>query len=210
VGHRGIACKRASAANGNRARPYHDRISRKNQDFQKLGSKRAIRFRGTEVGPNRCKEIAMPIYMRITKNGVPVMTGDATAKGHEKWIELSSVQMGPQIRSTAPNSAAASATVSEIVITKPQDSTSMALWKQSLWGEGVTIQIDFVKSDRPYLTYTLQNALISGYTPGPMESLSLTFTKMTFDTHGTGPDVSGHAAGFMKGWNASPANRCMR
>ena len=152
----------------------------------------------------------MPIYMRITKNGVPVITGNATAKGHEKWIELSSVQMGPQARSTAPNSAGPSATVPEIVITKSQDSASMALWKQSLWGEGVTIQIDFVKSGGPYLTYTLQNALISGYSPGLTESVTLNFTKMTFDTHGTGPDVSDHAGAFMKGWNGSPATRCIR
>jgi type VI secretion system secreted protein Hcp len=167
-----------------------------------------MRFRGTDVGPNRGKEIAMPIYMRITKNGLPVITGDATAKGHEKWIELSSVQIG-QSRSMAPNGEVPD-TVSEIAITKPMDSASMALWKQSLDGEGVTIQIDFVKSGGTYLTYTLQNALISGYQPGHTESLSLNFTKMTFDTHGTGPDVSGHAAGFMKGWTASPGTRCIR
>jgi type VI secretion system secreted protein Hcp len=147
----------------------------------------------------------MPIYMRITKNGAPVITGEATAKGYEKWIELSSVQMG-QSRSMAPNGET-SATVSEIVITKSMDSASMALWKQSLYGEGVTIQIDFVKPDGPYLTYTLQNALISDYRPGPTESLTLNFTKMTFDTHGTGPDVSRHAEGFMKGWHASPGTR---
>jgi len=28
----------------------HDKISRKNQDFRKLGSKRAIRFHATDVG----------------------------------------------------------------------------------------------------------------------------------------------------------------
>ena len=155
----------------------------------------------------------MPIYMKMTRKGLPVVTGDATAKGHEKWIELSSVQMGvSRSISTAPApNGELSPSVSEIVITKSQDSASMALWKQSLWGEGMTIQIDFVKSGGgPYLTYTLQNALVSGSTPGPLESLSLTFTKMTFDTHGTGPDVSGHAAGFMKGWNGSPATRCIR
>jgi type VI secretion system secreted protein Hcp len=147
----------------------------------------------------------MPIYMRITKNGAPVITGEATAKGYEKWIELSSLQMGPS-RSMAPNGEAA-ATVSEIVITKPMDSASMALWRQSLYGEGVTIQIDFVKSGGAYLTYTLQNALISGYQPGATESLTLNFTKMTFDTHGAGPDVSRHAEGFVKGWHASPGTR---
>jgi len=39
---------------------------------------------------NRCKEIAMPIDMRITKDGLPVITGDAAAKGHDRmafWEE---------------------------------------------------------------------------------------------------------------------------
>jgi len=131
------------------------------------------------------------------------------------------VQMGVS-GSIAPNGEdreASAPNVSEIVITKSMDSASMALWNQSLNGEGVTIQIDFVKSGgnkSPYLTYTLQNALISGYQPGPSrsdgltESLSLNFTKMTFDTHGTGPDVSGHAEGLMRIWNASPETRCIR
>jgi type VI protein secretion system component Hcp len=98
------------------------------------------------------------------------------------------------------------ANVSEIVATKSMDSASTALWHESLYGEGLTIQIDFVKSDAPYLTYTLLNALISSFQPGPgtTESLSLTFTKMTLDSHGTGPDVSGHAEGVMKQWHASP------
>jgi type VI secretion system secreted protein Hcp len=151
----------------------------------------------------------MPIYMRITKKGLPVITGEATAKGHEKWIELLSVQMG-QSKSIALNGEA-SASLAEIAITKSTDSTSMALWNQSLYGEGLTVQIDFVKSGEPYLTYTLQNVLIHGYQPGPTEErLNLNFKKMTFDTHGTGPDVSGHAHGFMKGWNASPGTRCIR
>jgi type VI secretion system secreted protein Hcp len=153
----------------------------------------------------------MPIYMRITKNRLPVITGDVTARGHEKWIELSSAQMG-QFRST-PNGASASA-VSEIVITKSMDSASAALFRQSLNGEGLTIQIDFVKSggdESAYLTLTLQNVLITSYSPSrslagpPAESLSLNFAKMTFDTHGIGRDVSRHAEVLMSGWDATQA-----
>jgi type VI secretion system Hcp family effector len=155
---------------------------------------------------NRCEEIAMPIYMRITKKGVPIIAGSAAAKGHEKWIELSSAQMGSS-RSEAINR--------EIVITKSMDSASMALFQQSLYGEGVTIQIDFVKSGRhksTYLTFTLQDVLISSYQPGfsrsdgptPTESVALNFTKITFDTHGASPDATGHAEVLMRGWNASP------
>jgi type VI secretion system secreted protein Hcp len=185
-------------------------ISRKTRDLLKLGPLRAVRIRGTNVGLNRCKGIAMPIYMRITQNGLPIITGDATARGHEKWIELSSAQMG-QVRSR-PNGASAS-TVSEIVITKAMDSASSALFRHSLNGEALTIQIDFVKSgevESTYLTLTLQKALIASYqtsqSPGrsTMESLTLNFEKMTFDTHGTGGDISGHAEALMSGWNTSP------
>ena len=164
---------------------------------------RVIRFGGTDIGPTRRKEIAMPYYMKITKKGLPIITGDATAKGHEKWIELSSVQMGPSRSAT-------SGAVSEITVTKAMDSASTALWNQSLYGEGLTIQIDFVKSDAVYLTYTLHNTVISGFQPGITESVTLNFTKVTYDTHGTGPDVSGHAEGFMKGLNAGPGTHCIR
>ena len=157
----------------------------------------------------------MPIYMRITKSGVPVIRGDATAKGYERWIELSAVQMGLS-RSIATDGEKSGSVLSEIVITKSMDSASPALFQQSLNGEAVTIQIDFVESGADkssYLTYTLQNALISGYSPGTIrtdENVALNFTKMTFDVHGIGPDVSVHAGMLMRGWNANPGTRCVR
>jgi type VI secretion system secreted protein Hcp len=165
-----------------------------------------VRNLGANVGLNRCKEIAMPIYMKITKNGLPVITGDVTAQGHEKWIELLSAQMG-QFKSTAANKGdtreASKPTVSEIVITKAMDSASSALFQQSLHGEGVTIQIDFVKSDNStYLTFTLQDVLISSYQTAtsrsdrPTENLTLNFTKMAFDMHRT--DVSDHAETLIR------------
>jgi type VI secretion system secreted protein Hcp len=143
----------------------------------------------------------MPIYMRITKNGLPVINGDATAKGHEKWIELSSAQMGQSrsmVDTNSGNTGEASASrISEIVITKALDSASTALFQQSLNGEGVTIQIDFVKPGSTTLSLMLENALISGYQvggnrPGPTESLTLNFTKITFIDY-AGPDVSHQA-----------------
>jgi type VI secretion system secreted protein Hcp len=167
------------------------------------------------VGQNRCKEIAVPIYMKIAKNGVPVIRGDATVKGHQGWIELSTVQMGLS-RPPATDREQSEPSVSEIVVTKSMDSASPALFQQSLDGEAATIQIDFLKSGRdnsPYLTYTLQKAVISSYSTGigrTDESVSLRFTKMTIDAHGTGPDVSAHAGLLMRGWNGSPDVRCIR
>jgi type VI secretion system secreted protein Hcp len=159
--------------------------------------------------------MAMPIYMRITKNGVPAVSCDVTAKGHERWIELSTVQMG-QSRPIGIDKEQSEPAVSEIVVTKSMDSASPALFQQSLNGEATTIQIDFLKSGRdnsPYLTYTLQKAVISSFSSGigrTDESVSLRFTRMTLDTHGIGPDVSGHAGILMRGWNGNPELRCIR
>jgi type VI protein secretion system component Hcp len=65
----------------------------------------------------------MPIYMRITQNGLPVITGDVTAKGHEKWIALESFQWGPTWAVYTPGGTGGQAearkpAVREIVITR--------------------------------------------------------------------------------------------
>lgn len=136
----------------------------------------------------------MPIYMNY--DGID---GSVTAAGHEKWIELSSCQMGVNRHVTNPtgrgvNREAAAPAVSEIVITKIQDCASTGLFRASLWGEGKKVKIDFCKTDKdkiePYLQFELENTLVSSYnvsgaggTTGnrPMESLSLNFTKITFN-----------------------------
>jgi type VI secretion system secreted protein Hcp len=152
----------------------------------------------------------MPIYMKM--DGVD---GSVTAAGHEKWIELDSAQLGVNRHITNPtgrgtNREASAPAVSEIVVTKHQDCSSTGLFKASLWGEGKKVKIDFCKTDKdkiePYLQIELENTLVSSYQvsgaggtetvhPRPMESLSLNFTKITYNTismddkHATGkPD----------------------
>jgi type VI secretion system secreted protein Hcp len=84
--------------------------------------------------------------------------------------------------------------VSEIVVTKLQDSASTDLFRQSMWGEGATVQIDFVRAlpdGKPevYMSITLENTLVSSFSVSgsggagdkPMESLALNFTKVTYD-----------------------------
>jgi type VI protein secretion system component Hcp len=149
----------------------------------------------------------MPIFMRITKNGLAVINGDATAKGHERWIELKSVQIG-QMRPTATKR-------SEIVVTKSQDSSSADIFNRSLYGEGLTVQIDLMKPGKksPYLTYTLQDTHFSGFFPGNHSSderVTLDFAKMTYDTHDAAPDVSRHSEVIMKGSSGNPGTRCIR
>ncbi len=131
----------------------------------------------------------MPIYMNY--NSIP---GDATAEGHEKWIELNSVQwgVGRGISSPTGGSAdreASAPSVSEIVVTKATDVSSPKLLNEAYQGEGQNVTIDFCKTDKGklevYLTFTLSNTMISGHSMSsggdrPTESVSLNFTKVEF------------------------------
>jgi len=137
----------------------------------------------------------MPIYMKYGS-----LQGDVTATGHEKWIEVNSFQwgVGRGISSPTGGSAdreASAPSVSEIVVTKPTDAASTKLFDESLEGEGQDVQIDFCKTDKGqlevYLTYTLSNTMISGYSMSsggdrPTESLSLNFTKVEYKNTGMG------------------------
>jgi type VI secretion system secreted protein Hcp len=137
----------------------------------------------------------MPIYMKY--DGID---GSVTAAGHEKWIELQSCQLGVNRHITSPagrgtNREAAAPSVSELVITKTQDCASTNLFRATLWGEGKKVKIDFCKTDKdkvePYLQLELEDTLASSYNVSghggdghdrPMESLSLNYTKITFNT----------------------------
>ncbi len=137
----------------------------------------------------------MPIYMKY--DGID---GDVTATGHEKWIELQSCQLGINRHVSQPTGRgvdreASAPAVSEIVVTKMTDAASVNLFKASLFGEGKTVKIDFCKTDKdkfePYLQLELENTLVSSYSQSsggdrPMESLSLNYTKITFNNIGMG------------------------
>jgi type VI protein secretion system component Hcp len=66
-------------------------------------------------------------------------------------------------------------------------------------GVGKLVVIVFVKDGTAYMTLVLQNTLIGSYSlsgsggdgsTSPMESLSLNFAKITFDTSSTSPDTT--------------------
>jgi type VI secretion system secreted protein Hcp len=132
----------------------------------------------------------MPIYMRITKNGVPVITGDVTAPGHEQWIELSSFSFGhnrPK-RAPAPNE---KPPAQDITVTKTTDSASTKLMHGSLglapFDEGLQVQFDFVKgANITYYKVYISDALISGWSISgggdkPSETVTFNFTKLGYD-----------------------------
>lgn len=140
----------------------------------------------------------MPIYMNV--EGIP---GDVTAEGHEKWIEVSSFQIGVGRHIGVPTGRhaereASAPSISEIVVTKTSDTASAKLFQQALWGEGVKVKIDFCKTDKDklevYDTYELEDVLLSNFSVSsagerPMETLSLNFTKIIF-THTQMGDVN--------------------
>ncbi len=122
----------------------------------------------------------MPIYMKY--EGIE---GSATGK-HNGWIELESAQLG----ANTGGGGVGKMHLSEIVITKYQDSASSHLFREVLSGAGKKVTIDFVKADGiVYMKVELEGTLISNYNISghggdshdrPMETLSLNFTKITY------------------------------
>jgi type VI secretion system secreted protein Hcp len=123
------------------------------------------------------------------------LKGESKAEGHkgsDGWIEIGSVQWGcgRAIHTTVGASAkreASAPSVGEITLSKLMDSTSPRLAKEALVGKAVTATIELVETGEgqldTYLTLTLTNCLISGYSFSssggrPSESLTLNFTKV--------------------------------
>ena len=129
-----------------------------------------------------------PIYMNY--EGID---GDVTAQGHEKWIELSSLQfkVGREISVPTPANPereASAPSVSEIVVTKVMDRSSVPLFMEALIGHPKEVMIHFVETAKNkqelYYTIELENTLISGYSISsggdrPTESVSMSFTKIS-------------------------------
>lgn len=131
----------------------------------------------------------MAIYMKI--DGV---SGNVTAKGHEKSTELKSVAtgfsrniqtklgVGGNRESSAPN-------FQEMTITKLADSSSADLYQRALSGKAIpTVTINFCHTGdslTPHATHTLTNVIISGIDEvatsahaTPLETLELNFTQI--------------------------------
>ncbi len=150
----------------------------------------------------------MPIYMGIFEKPHVLdrkFRGGVKAKGYEGWIQLQSAQLGTNRNITTStgrgtNREASAPTTQEIVITKLQDSVSTALVREAVNGMGKLIVIAFVKEDgTTYMKIVLQNTLITSYNVSghggvgdsrPTESLSINFTKITFEMSPTSPNTT--------------------
>jgi type VI secretion system secreted protein Hcp len=134
----------------------------------------------------------MPIYLNYDNKAVK---GDVTAKGWEDWIELNSFQFGIGRGIASPTGGSAdressAPSISEVTVSKDQDTSTGGIVTAALQGEGVTVIIDFVKTSAgelvKYMEFTLTNTMISGWSTSsggdrPSESISLNFTKIKVD-----------------------------
>jgi len=88
---------------------------------------------------------------------------------------------------SAKNREASEPSISEVVVTKLMDASSVKLFTEACTGQkGKKVQIHLVSTGNPgktYMEYTLENALVSGYSVStngdrPSESISFNFTKI--------------------------------
>lgn len=147
----------------------------------------------------------MPLYMHF--EGIK---GNATAKGYEDWIEISSFQFGTGRGISTPTGGAANRessapSVSEVTVTKAMDVASPKLLEQGLIGsDGKMVKIAVTRTGKELkeiCTYKLEKTLVSGYSVStggdtPTESVSLNFVK--FEYAFTGSETTGKDAGKMK------------
>jgi type VI secretion system secreted protein Hcp len=126
----------------------------------------------------------MPIYMKV--DGIK---GQVVATGYEDQISLESCQWGVarSVSSfTGTSREVSSPMLAEFVCSKVLDSSSQAIARNATFGDPLpSLEIAFVRdagggSLESYLTYTLENVLITNYSisgasglDAPMESFSL-------------------------------------
>lgn len=136
----------------------------------------------------------MTIFMKI--DGI---NGDVTAKGYEKWIDLSSIHFDVQRNiNTKPgkviNRESTRPAINEFSITKHMDKSTPLLFTEACIGKAkpqVEIHICHTGDDiSPYMQYTLNNVLISNYfveyedaqeqsaNNHPQETITLNFDKI--------------------------------
>ncbi|WP_208354175.1 Hcp family type VI secretion system effector [Pseudaestuariivita rosea] len=127
----------------------------------------------------------MPIYLQ--HDSIP---GEATHQDHVGWWDIESLHwnvsrnMNTQAGSSA-NREASEPVISEVIVTKVTDSSSVGIFKETCTGNiGKTVVIDLVTTGNPgqqYTKYILSNTLLAGYsvdTSGdrPIETIRLNFT----------------------------------
>jgi len=139
---------------------------------------------------------------------VDSLDGDVTEDTHKKWIELNSLQFGVGRAITTRSGGgehrdASLPSVSEVVVSKHLDPSSVPLFKWSVGGtDAKTVKIELVSAGGAkayvYEKIELTECLISSYSLSsggdkPSESVSLNFTKVQVTY--TPTDTKGNPSG---------------
>ncbi len=128
------------------------------------------------------------IYMKI--EGID---GNVTSSGHEKWIELGSLQWGisrmTNMSAGAGHERETSAPqMTEFSVTKQMDEASPKIFQEACSGQAKKVQIHLVRTAndklQTYMEYELDNCLVSAYSvssggDAPTEALAFAYTKVT-------------------------------
>jgi type VI secretion system secreted protein Hcp len=150
----------------------------------------------------------MPIVM--TYEGVP---GESKVDKHEKWIELNSFEFGIGRRLGSARATSTredtDASVSEIVVRKKTDGSTVKFFEESLVGKlNKVVEIAFVRTTAgQYINWKLEGCGVAGLSfksaggqdARPDETLHLNFTKVTLKYTPIGDDLTGSPE--AKGYN---------
>ena len=124
------------------------------------------------------------------------INGDSIVDGHEKWITISSLQLGVgRAISTSGGGAdreTSNPSFSELTLTKSTDIASADLFMQAVCGKSLgKAEIHFLqtggadKKQQVYMKIELTDAIVSSYSASsggdrPSESISLNFTQISY------------------------------
>lgn len=124
------------------------------------------------------------------------INGDSVVDGHEKWITISSMQMGVgraiSVSGGGADRETSNPSFSEITLTKSTDIASADLFMQAVCGKSLgKAELHFVqtggsdKKQQVYMKIELTDAIVSSYSASsggdrPSESFSLNFTQISY------------------------------
>lgn len=133
--------------------------------------------------------------MILLKFATPI-NGDSIIDGHDKWITISSLQLGVgraiSVSGGGADRETSNPSFSELTLTKTTDIASADLFMQATCGKSLgKAEIHFVqtggadKKQQVYLKIELSDAIVSSYSASsggdrPSESFSINFTQISY------------------------------
>jgi type VI secretion system secreted protein Hcp len=150
-------------------------------------------------------------FMHVDGGSIGTVEGEATGKGHEKWITLSGYDgdaTAPTATGAGGGAGAGKVQLKPIVVTKPIDKSTPKLFQALVTGTRLpTVQIDFVRPDgvageEVFYSVKLEQVIVTdvhqsdaGTSSGrPLEQVSLDFQKIEI-TYGGSTASGGGPAG---------------